>query len=116
MPMLCLAISRLESLKVGSIIADGVEQTLLDFSGLGRISGNVDLSELQLGDSVTLRLYIKVTTGGSWRKYHEETYTDIQILPLIYIVPKETDFGLKVTIQQIAGIFRTFEYNFIKEV
>lgn len=106
----------LQKEKVDSVIADGTEQTLLEFTRLGRISGNVDLSNMQAGDTVIIRQYMKVTTNGGWKKYMQESYTDLQSNPLIYITSKETDFGVKITLEQATGVMREYEYNFIKEV
>ena len=116
MPMSYITVSRLQKEKAGSIITDGTEQTLLEFISLGRISGNVDLSNMQAGDTVIIRQYMKVKSDSSWKKYEDETYTDLQNNPLIYITPKETDFGIKVTLEQTTGVTREYEYNFVKEM
>jgi hypothetical protein len=107
--------SRLQPQSSGLITADGSEQTLLLFSGLGRISGNIDLSNMQAGDTVRIRQYLQVVAGGAWRRYWMETYSGVQTDPLVYITPKESDFNVRVTLEQTAGVLRTFEYNFIKE-
>ncbi len=106
----------LQKEKSGSVIADGTEQTLLEFIGLGRITGNVDLSNMEAGDIVAIKQYMKVNSNTDWKKYADETYNGTQDNPLIYITPKETDFGIKITLKQTAGVMRMYEYNFIKEL
>ena len=108
--------SRLQKEKSDVIIADGTEQTLLEYIGLGKISGNIDLSNIQVGDTVILKQYIQVTVGGGWKKYMSESYSGLQANPLVYITPKETDFGIKITLEQTAGVMRNYEYNFMKEI
>jgi lipopolysaccharide export system protein LptA len=98
----------------GSITANGSEQTVTEISEATRISGYINLTNLQAGDTVVIRQYIKLFS--SYQKYEEESYSDAQAKPIIYIRPKEIASGTKVTIQQTAGVFRDFEYKFIKEV
>lgn len=116
MPMAAVSVSRLQKEKSDSITANGTEQTLLEFAGLGRISGNVDLSGMQSGDVVVIRQYMKVKAGGNWKRYTQESYFNVQDNPLVYVTPKETDFGIKITLEQTAGVMREYEYNFIKEI
>lgn len=107
-------IGSLAPLKSGNLTADGSEQTLLEFMGVGRIVGYVDLGNMVGGDVIIIRQYMKVVEGGNYRKYAEESY-GAQAEPILYIKPKETDFALKITLQQTAGPFRSFPYNFLRE-
>jgi len=102
-------------LKKGTLIADGTEQTLLEFVGVGVISGHIDLQNMKEGDVVIIRQYIKVKEDGEYKKYAEETYTGIQELPVIYITPKAVDIAMKITLQQTSGTYKSFDYNFIRE-
>lgn len=103
----------LRPLKSGNLTADGSEQTLVEYIGLGRVSGYVDLSAMQLGDIVEVRQYIMV--DGSYQKYADEVYEDLQTILVIYVTPKEADKGLKVTLQQTLGFMRSYYYRFILE-
>jgi hypothetical protein len=102
-------------LKKGTLIADGTEQTLLEFVGVGVVSGHIDLQNMEEGDVVIIRQYIKVKEDGEYKKYAEETYTGIQELPVIYITPKAVDIAMKITLQQTSGTYKSFDYNFIRE-
>jgi len=106
----------LKPLKSGNLAADGSEQTLLEFTEVGRIIGYVDLGNMQAGDSVVIRQYMKIVEGGNYRKYAEETYSGILVEPLLYIHPRETDVAIKVTLQQTVGVFRNFPNNFMREL
>ena len=106
---------RLDNYKDGTIIADGSEQTLLECSEIARVMGYVDLSEMDMGDIVIIRQYVRVKPDLPMKKYAEETYSNKQTIPLVYLTPKELDYGMKFTLQQTTGAFKTFDYNFIRE-
>jgi len=97
----------------GELMADGTEQVLVEITYLAKIMGYVDLSKMKDGDRVILRQYVKI---GDWKLYKKEEYAGKQIEPIIYITPKVSKKGVRVTLQQIAGIYRTFPYQFFKEV
>lgn len=104
----------LEVIEEGSLTADGSEQTLVEFTELGKMDGYVNLSNLALGDTVIIRQYQKV--NGEYRQYAEESYADVQTLPAVYITPKSGKDGVKITLQQTAGTLRTIAYCFFREV
>jgi len=106
---------RLKPIKGGNLLADGTEQTLLEFEGIAKIVGYVDLSFLELGDTIIIRQYMKIVEGGSYKKYAEQTLSGSQPEPLLYITPKETDVAILVTLQQTAGEFKKFPHNFMEE-
>jgi hypothetical protein len=98
----------------GTLTADGTEQIIasredtVEFN----LDGYIDLSKLASGDTVVVREYMMVKSGGTYVKYAEATYSGAQPLPLLHIVTKPSVYGLKVTIQQTAGTYRTFDYQF----
>jgi hypothetical protein len=96
-----------------TITADGTEQTLAEVDEAVRISGYVSLGNLQAGDTVVIRQYVKLTTD--YEEYDEVAYSDEQAKPIIYIQPKEIVSSTKITIQQTTGVYRSFDYEFIKE-
>lgn len=106
---------RLDAFQDGTIMADGTEQVLVEYTNVGRIMGYLDLSNMQSGDTLVIRQYMKVVDGGSYKKYAEESYSSVQTIPVIYLTPKESDIGMKITIQQTAGVLRSFDYNFVRE-
>ena len=107
---------RLSPLKSGTLMADGTEQTLLEFMDVGRVMGYVSLQNMQVGDTIIIRQYMKVVAGGSYQLYAEELYSGAQTHPILYIKPKETDFAIKITLEQGGIPFRTYPYNFMKEL
>jgi len=101
----------------GSITSDGTEQTIVEYTGnISQISGYIDLSNMQNGDTVTVRLYVKIKSEGDYKLYHAETFNDKQEEPALYILPKVTGIAYKVTIQQTKGSYKSFDYLFVKGV
>jgi len=105
---------RFKPIKTGNLLADGTEQTLLEFEGVAKIIGYVDLSAM-MGDTIIIRQYMKIVEGGDYKKYAEQTIVGSQPEPLVYITPKETDVAILITLQQIAGILKRFPHSFMKE-
>ena len=85
---------------------------MVEYNDVGRISGYVDLSGMQLGDIVEVKQYVIAIAGGAYALHAVEQYGDVQILPLLHISPKLSYWEVKVTLRQIAGVFRSFPYNF----
>jgi hypothetical protein len=106
---------KMKPLRSGNLLADGTEQTLLEFQGVAKIVGYVDLSNMTVGDTVTIRQYMKLTPEASYKKYAEQTLTGVQPEPLLYITPKETDVAILITLQQTAGTFKRYPHNFMEE-
>lgn len=103
----------IEVIKEGNLTADGTEQTLVEFTELGKMEGYVSLSNLTLGDTIVIRQYQKVY--GEYKQYAEESYSGVQTLPAVYITPKSGKDGVKIALQQTVGTLRAFTHCFFKE-
>jgi hypothetical protein len=99
----------------GTLVADGSEQVVMEVSGSVRVSGYISLANMETGDTVVIRQYMKLL-NGEYKRYASETYTGAQENPIVYITPKELASAIKVTLQQTSGTYKTFDYLFIKEV
>jgi len=104
---------RLQTFKKGNLKADGSEQTIFEFEGIGSVSGYIDLSEMKAGDTVVIKQYMRV--NGDYTLYASDTYADLQAMPLLYFPPKNVDEALKITLQQTSGLYRPFHNNFMVE-
>lgn len=78
----------------GTLIADGFEQTITEAVHLMKISGYIDFSNMEVGDEVVIRQYMRVKEDGPYKKYGEQIYVDVQDPPLLYITTKKS--GKKV--------------------
>jgi len=105
---------KLELVAEGILNADGSEQTLVEDVQLSNLSGFVSLANMEAGDTVTIRQYVDLKNG--YKLYADGTYNDAQIQPAICITPKTSNTQMKITLQQTAGIYRNFAYEFNREV
>jgi len=99
--------------------------TLIDTSGMaiaGKqhvVDGYIDLSALASGESIVVREYMQIKSGGSFVQYAEETYSGVQSLPLLHITTKPARYGLKVELymESAPSADRNFDYQlFVKAV
>ena len=105
----------LRILRKGTLVADGSEQTLIEYSGVvALISGYVDLSNMTDGDEVAITSYVKIKEDGDYIPYRREVFTGKQPEPALYILPRPAGLAYKVTLQQTAGMYKSFDYLFIK--
>jgi hypothetical protein len=102
----------------GTVTMDGTEKVVILDEVAGNpqrfLEGYIDLSPMASGDTIVIRQYMKIASAGDYVKYAEETYSDAQSIPLLYIVTKPGRYGIKVTAQQTAGTNRTFTYQFFR--
>jgi hypothetical protein len=98
----------------GVLVADGTEQVILEIAEPTRISGYVSLKAMSDGDVVVIRQYVSVD-GKVYELYAQETFTGVQENPIVYVRPKELASATKVTLQQVAGTFKTYHFVFVKE-
>ena len=104
-----------EVIAEGTLVADGTEQTVVEYVGLAVVHGYIDLQNMETGDEVVIRAYVRFKPDGAYKKYAEETYSGPQSLPALYVLPRLTVYGIKVTLQQTAGTYKSFDYIFVKE-
>jgi hypothetical protein len=81
------------------------------------VEGQIDLANMQAGDTVEIRAYIAVD-GTNQRLSDLATYSGVQSLPAIRVVAHTIPYNgkFRVTIKQTAGTVRTYNYTFITQV
>lgn len=106
---------KIEPVAEGAKTADGSEQKVVeDSAGPAILSGFISLKNLQGGDSVTVRAYAMV--NGTYGLYGQDTYTGAQTEPVLRINGIRYKDKIKITLQQTAGSYRSFDYEFVREV
>ena len=101
----------------GSLLMDGTEQTVREIlTTINKLHYFVDLTPMLAGDTVVVRQYMQILTAGSFIKYAEETYSEAQSLPLLYVVTKPARYGIRITLQQTLGTNRTFDWETFQEL
>ncbi len=98
----------------GSLVMNGTEEELAksELAVQHQIEGMVDLTPLVSGDTIVVRVYMSIETPVIYAKYAEETYSGPVSPSLLFICTKAAKYGLKITIKQTAGSYRTFNYQF----
>jgi len=97
----------------GTINADGMEQTVIskeDNKYPFVLGAWLDLSKMDVADTITLREYVKVKKDGMMVKYDASSYAGIQPSPALFITSKPSVYGIKVTLQQTAGALKSFDF------
>lgn len=98
----------------------GTEHTLLDIAVAGTFQLVVDLDAMAAGDTVELRIYQIVLTGGTRRVVAKVVYVDAQsaddkISNSIPVSNELTDAGsVRCTLKQTAGTGRSFPWKVLK--
>ena len=96
------------------------EHTLLDVAVAGVYSLHVDKNAMASGDTLELRVYQMVLTGGTRRPAYKVVFTGAQdaddlIAVSVPIANELTDSGsLRFTLKQTAGAGRAFPWKVLK--
>jgi len=98
----------------GTLTADGTEQTVIEYVGTAMIQGYIDLQNLSDGDVVRFRIYVRIKEDGDYKLYADDTYSGVQPQPALYFVPRLSGYAFRVTLQQTAGVYRSFDYVFVR--
>ena len=107
----------LQVIAKGTVLMDGSEQTILEYTGaISTIQGYIDLSNMDEEDVLVLRIYVKIRPDGDYVPYYTETFTGKQEPPALYVLPRLSGYGFKLTLQQTSGFYKNFDYIFTKGV
>jgi len=102
----------------GSLTADGSEQVVVEVAtpmGVFKpLKVKINTTAMTWGDWITLRWYEVITPAGAYVKKDELTLNGPQVSPLINIELEPNRNGVRVTLEQTAGVNRVFpwEYTF----
>jgi len=70
----------------------------------------VDLNALVNGETVELRVYTKMLSGSTSRLAYIATYVNVQGIPNVFSPPITANNECKVTLKQIGGTGRAFDW------
>ena len=76
------------------------------------LEGYIDASALESGDTIVVKWYVQIQSGGSYLLIDQQTYDGPLDNPAIYVITAPATYGLKITITQTAGTVRSFPYQF----
>lgn len=104
----------------GTITTDGTEQNIyINDAPAGvyvpkRIK--IDFTNHTAGETVVVREYYRIKSGGAYVKADEVTFVGVQDPLLINVDLEENRFGIKVTIEKTGGANRDYDYEVVYKV
>lgn len=74
----------------------------------------IDLTNMQAGDTINIRIEKVIVSGGSWVLHDYMAYADAQPAthPAVIISGIPDVYGVRVSIQQTAGVLRNIDCEF----
>jgi len=75
----------------------------------------VDCSNMNWGDSTILRWYERMAGGGGYVQKDELQLDDLQTIPLKNIELEPNRHGVRITLQQTAGVNRAYPWEYLWE-
>lgn len=105
---------KLEPVAEGKLTANGTEQTMVECPDLAILEGFVNLGNMQAGDSIIIRQYVMI--NSNYTLYAQETYNGVTTEPALHITPRAHKDKTKITLEQTAGSYRDYDYEFVREV
>lgn len=93
---------------------NGTEQTIFENMELGEYSGYIFLDDMQAGDTITIRVYIKDEEDEAYKLWDSSEYNNVQTKPTTRIPPLAGKVGIKITARQTAGSYREITYCWFK--
>ena len=94
----------------GTKTADGTEQTLTTLDTNGVFILEVDTGAMTNGNTLELKIYTKVLTGGTSRLAYVATYSNVQATPNKYSVPVHSGIEFIATLKQLAATYRDYPW------
>lgn len=82
-----------------------------------RVECYVDLTELAAGESLRVDQYMSIVSPVSYVLYAQETYSNAQTLPMLFITTKPARYGLKIDLYMAAApaADRSFAYQWFRK-
>jgi len=111
------AVTSMDMLAEGSLTTDGTEQTIIETGGEFPFTLNawLNLSNMEAGDTITVKQYIRTKEGGNWARYAKKIYHGIQSDPALFVTTKPSMYGIKITLEENTGEHGTIDYNVFRQ-
>lgn len=90
------------------------EHSLTQKTGIGIYVLLVDTSAMESGDSLTLRIKTKRSSGDTSNTAYSYTFDNAQDAPNKYSVPVPVDIEIICTLEQTAGTGRVFPWKLLR--
>lgn len=93
---------------------DGTDQPVFESTELGEYSGYIFLDKLQSGDTIVITVWVKDVNDDTYKKWLVDSYSGALTTPALRMEPMIGKVGMKVTLQQTAGTYRTITHMWFK--
>lgn len=99
-----------------TLVADGTEQIVYENATPSAEwvpdALYIDLTDMAADDSITVKTYVKMKSGGSYILMDSQPYSDAQTIKGIIIQGIPNRYGYKVSLEQTAiGTYRDFDWE-----
>tara|TARA_Y100001963_G_scaffold140525_1_gene207661 strand:+ start:3147 stop:3470 length:324 start_codon:yes stop_codon:yes gene_type:complete len=95
----------------GTLTTDGSEQTLGTSTFAGVHVVQIDLSAMQAGDTLRLKVKTKVLTAGTTNDFIVQTFSGVQSEPIIQSEPVTSPFSFTSTLERTGGSDRAYPWS-----
>lgn len=98
----------------GTLTADGTEQVLYEITPTVTIvpdSITMSVGAMVDGDKITIRMYAKLKSGGSYELIDSQVYIGENTPSARVITGQPNRYGWKVTLEQSAGTYRDYDWE-----
>jgi len=99
---------------MGSTLMDGTEKTVFESTELGEYSGYIFFDKMLAGDTIEIKVYIKDVNDDTYKLWVNDSYSGIQTNPALRMEAIIAKVGVKVTLKQTAGTYRTVTHMWFK--
>jgi len=104
----------------GTLTADGTEQDVyINNAPAGLytpIECLIDFTNHGAGETVVVRTYYRIASGGNLIKVSEDTYAAVQDPALIRVPLYNNRYGAKVTMEKTAGVNQAYDWEVIYKI
>jgi hypothetical protein len=99
---------------MGSTTMDGTEQVIFESTELGEYSGYIFLDDMEAGDTITVRVYVKDVNDDTYKLWASDPYSGKLPNPALRMEAIIGKVGIKITLQQSAGSYRAITHQWFK--
>ena len=110
-------ITKAEEDSSGTLTADGTEQEMVSKTSTEPFMSQLilDVSNMAGADQILIEETVKVLPAGGLEKFTRTRITGAQEEPILMFVQKYAVRQYRVTLQQLAGIYRDFDWSLVVE-
>lgn len=95
----------------GVIATNGSEQQIINQSSVNHYGTYIFTDQMQVGDELTVRVYVLDNQGITLKKYLDIALVGVQLSPAVFL-PFIPTGQYRVTVQRTAGVDRSYNWEY----